>query len=684
MKMECMFLSNQELDIPMELQKCCMSIDHASESVIERPVELTCLSNVVNGTGISDKIASGRFGTVFLGTITDSMLQVAIKEYHETFHDAVLTAHDEGSTLQKIISIEHPAIVQTFSVSHFQDIVYKVMEFHSWTLHDDILDKGKYDESQTKLVLVQATRALEYLHAQNLCHGTLHTKNIFLQENMVKISDIESSQFLNWLPFSQTPLHILPFIAPELHNQLSEVTSECDLWVKTTLIVLKGPNIKVTLLKKLGNYIFGSQPKKKFYNIQLYISLNCSCKDILDFLKSSKSAPCQNFDWKFLRNLKNSLGVCIFVMATGSCPFILESRNTMMESIQAGILGSPVLASDKIQSLVEQLIHVNPSERMSLKSLIEDDWMTSDLVWNYFISCHEDLIRELPVVDRFIPAESLEKSTVQRDGSEISIETLDEGYKSVASDHPEEPAVSGEQQVLTEPVPKKYHKKFAVFAMENVRKEWDNDITRIEKCKLRDGSMCLRIVIPAKDEIASSSIFNRIIKSRLGQTIKRFRSHQDTVVDSDFGDYALMNFRRENTEIEVARNMPKFTNKQQVQLYYCKKEAERVWENLAIKICMRCRRAGTDALNHDEDKCLYKLIAEAVESEEVIYYGAEDQFNLRFFSLVYRNDGGRASAMTRFRRGSIRVLTSGYRRIVKRFRRQSTSGSGSSGLGSDN
>lgn len=78
------------------------------------------------------------------------------------------------------------------------------------------------------------------------------------------------------------------------------------------------------------------------------------------------------------------------------------------------------------------------------------------------ISCHEDLIRELPVVDRFIPAESLEKSTVQRDGSEISIETLDEGYKSVASDHPEEPAVSGEQQVLTEPVPKKYHKKFAV------------------------------------------------------------------------------------------------------------------------------------------------------------------------------------------------------------------------------
>lgn len=607
--MECMFLSNQELDIPMELQKCCMSIDHASESVIERPVELTCLSNVVNGTGISDKIASGRFGTVFLGTITDSMLQVAIKEYHETFHDAVLTAHDEGSTLQKIISIEHPAIVQTFSVSHFQDIVYKVMEFHSWTLHDDILDKGKYDESQTKLVLVQATRALEYLHAQNLCHGTLHTKNIFLQENMVKISDIESSQFLNWLPFSQTPLHILPFIAPELHNQLSEVTSECDLW---------------------------------------------------------------------------SLGVCIFVMATGSCPFILESRNTMMESIQAGILGSPVLASDKIQSLVEQLIHVNPSERMSLKSLIEDDWMTSDLVWNYFISCHEDLIRELPVVDRFIPAESLEKSTVQRDGSEISIETLDEGYKSVASDHPEEPAVSGEQQVLTEPVPKKYHKKFAVFAMENVRKEWDNDITRIEKCKLRDGSMCLRIVIPAKDEIASSSIFNRIIKSRLGQTIKRFRSHQDTVVDSDFGDYALMNFRRENTEIEVARNMPKFTNKQQVQLYYCKKEAERVWENLAIKICMRCRRAGTDALNHDEDKCLYKLIAEAVESEEVIYYGAEDQFNLRFFSLVYRNDGGRASAMTRFRRGSIRVLTSGYRRIVKRFRRQSTSGSGSSGLGSDN
>lgn len=34
---------------------------------------------------------------------------------------------------------------------------------------------------------------------------------------------------------------------------------------------------------------------------------------------------------------------------------------------------------------------------------------------------------------------------------------------------------------------------------------------------------------------------------------------------------------------------------------------------------MRCRRAGTDALNHDEDKCLYKLIAEAVESEEVIY-----------------------------------------------------------------
>lgn len=81
-------------------------------------------------------------------------------------------------------------------------------------------------------------------------------------------------------------------------------------------------------------------------------------------------------------------------MATGSCPFILESRNTMMESIQAGILGSPVLASDKIQSLVEQLIHVNPSERMSLKSLIEDDWMTSDLVWNYFVRLKKTISKQ--------------------------------------------------------------------------------------------------------------------------------------------------------------------------------------------------------------------------------------------------------------------------------------------------
>ncbi|EFO89703.1 hypothetical protein CRE_07371 [Caenorhabditis remanei] len=595
MKMECKFLSNPELDKPMGVLNRCMSneLNEEPKQIVKKPAELkvTCLFGVMNGTGVSDRIASGRFGTMYIGTIMDTTLQVAIKEYHPTFNDLMLTAKNEGTDLHKLINIKHPCLLQSYTVDKFRDIVYRVMELCPTTVHADLLTAGKYNEDRIKVVLVQVTRALEYLHAQGVYHGTLHTKNIFIKDNMVKVSDIESNRLLKWVPYARTPLFILPFIAPELHGKLNKLTPECDLW---------------------------------------------------------------------------SLGICLFVMATGFSPFRADTRGVLVKNIQNGVIRAPVLSSLKIRDLFKGMIRVNASERTSLNELIKDKWISSENVWDSLIPFHKDLMDELkkPTIHR----------PLAKGISKVSLQSNDEGYNSVVTDQPGKPGKDGGEPdespaVAEEEIPKRYYKNFAVFAMENNREEWDPNLLRLERCKLSNGSNCLKIVIPAIDD-PTPSLMSRI-QEQIRQRFRRLRpSQENNVSDADYGDYALMSFRRNRTTMESMKNAPKFANARQAQFYYCKQEADRVWASLDMSVCMRCRRLGTDSIEHEEERCLYKMFADAVDTNEVIFCGREDQYNVRYFTLVYRNDGGRLGSLARFRRGSMKVLSSGYQRFLNKIRRQ--------------
>uniref|UniRef100_A0A1I7TCP7 Protein kinase domain-containing protein n=1 Tax=Caenorhabditis tropicalis TaxID=1561998 RepID=A0A1I7TCP7_9PELO len=541
-------------------------------------------------------VGTGRFGTVFVGNADNTL--IAVKTYHSEFHKRIWASNREGWELDIILKIQHPCILTHFEVVQCGSTVYKMMEYKPATLYDDINAYGKLSEERIKAVLVQLTRGLSYLHAQDVFHGTLHWKNIFITKDKVKIGDIESSAIIDWSPYHNTSNAILPFVAPELRNHRQEVTPECDLW---------------------------------------------------------------------------SLGVVLFAMATGYTPFNASTREKLERNIANGHIHEPIWLSEKMRSLLKSMIRVNPDDRIPLDDLINDGWIVSDRVWEYLIDYQREAFEELRLTKK-------RNQSIVREYSKNSFESKDEGYNSsLASESPEpvalpisESSVQPEEDPvdpsgISVQVPKRFWKELAVCIMENVRPEVEN-IRHIETCRLKNGKLCLRITIPTAEDLPPS--FWDRLQNRFDNLIQRLRPNQDAVVDLQFGDYALMSFGRNHIKMETGKNFPKFSSRKEAHLYFCRLDAENLWEKVGLSVCMRCRRAGTEAKKHDDDMCLYKLLTEATETDEIIFYGEEDQFNFRHFSLVYRNDGGRAGPLTRLRRGSMRILRSGCRRVVNQFRRQ--------------
>jgi eukaryotic-like serine/threonine-protein kinase len=180
-----------------------------------------------------ETLGAGGMGTVYKARDTQLERFVALKLLHkdlssEADHDAQLQQEARIAA-----SVNHPNVVQIFSLGTDHGRFYVVMELIDHGSLDDLMEsQGRVPEHQVLDIGIQIARGLRAAHRKGLIHRDVKPANIlFVDEQAAKIGDFglaafatQQSQFTDsngviW----GTP----PYVAPErLCNQPEDVRSD--------------------------------------------------------------------------------------------------------------------------------------------------------------------------------------------------------------------------------------------------------------------------------------------------------------------------------------------------------------------------------------------------------------------------------------------------------------------------
>jgi serine/threonine protein kinase len=177
-----------------------------------------------------ETLGAGGMGTVYKARDTQLERFVALKLLHKDFSSEA----DHGTKLQQeariAASVNHPNVVQIFSVGMDHGQFYVVMELIDHGSLDDLIEsQGRLPEHQVLDVGIQIARALRAAHRKGLIHRDVKPANIlFVDEQAAKIGDFGIAAFATQDPQTDrviwgTP----PYVAPErLWNRPEDLRSD--------------------------------------------------------------------------------------------------------------------------------------------------------------------------------------------------------------------------------------------------------------------------------------------------------------------------------------------------------------------------------------------------------------------------------------------------------------------------
>lgn len=163
-----------------------------------------------------------------------------------------------------IAKLQHPNIINVFSVGYCNQLYYIVMEYVKGEKLSDLLFNKSLDLEKTLNIIYNVAKGLEYSHIHHVIHRDIKPSNIMINNNdEVKIVDfglsktMASSSDLSISRYGDiigTPV----YLAPELWESSSNVSNKSDIY---------------SLGVVLYECVTGSTPYKGGSNNELYKSL---------------------------------------------------------------------------------------------------------------------------------------------------------------------------------------------------------------------------------------------------------------------------------------------------------------------------------------------------------------------------------------------------------------------------
>lgn len=177
-----------------------------------------------------ETLGAGGMGTVYKARDTQLERFVALKLLHKDLSSEA----DRDAQLQQeariAASVNHPNVVQIFSLGMDHGQFYVVMELIDHGSLDDLIEsQGRIPEHQVLDIGIQVARGLRAAQRKGLIHRDVKPANIlFVDEQAAKIGDFGLAAFATHNPHSDSVIWgTPPYVAPErLCSQPEDVRSD--------------------------------------------------------------------------------------------------------------------------------------------------------------------------------------------------------------------------------------------------------------------------------------------------------------------------------------------------------------------------------------------------------------------------------------------------------------------------
>ncbi|KAJ6241123.1 serine/threonine-protein kinase dclk3 [Anaeramoeba flamelloides] len=145
---------------------------------------------------IISPVLEGGYGSVYLAKENNQKDFVVIKKIdNNCFYDAKQLDHEKNKikfqeTLKKIEKIDHNNLIKLKKVINTEENIYLVFNYlNNGDLTNRILEKGKYSESEARILFKNLIETIDYLHKNETFIGVL-TPEIILMANQDSDTDI--------------------------------------------------------------------------------------------------------------------------------------------------------------------------------------------------------------------------------------------------------------------------------------------------------------------------------------------------------------------------------------------------------------------------------------------------------------------------------------------------------------
>ncbi|CAI5456004.1 unnamed protein product [Caenorhabditis angaria] len=227
--------------------------------------------------------------------------------------------HSSRARLRKEIevlkTVDHPYIIKLHQVIEENEKIYIFTELaENGEVYDDVANRVRYTERESRYKFWQIISAVEYLHNRGIVHRDLKAENVLLdKDDRIKIADFGFSGFYEYdkpqTSFCGSP----PYAAPEIFKGAPYFGPQIDIW---------------------------------------------------------------------------SLGVCLYVMTTGTMPFEGDSFAWIRDRVIDGRYRVPFYMSMDCEDLIKKMLTTNPRRRATMEDIKRHRWMRED-------NCEEKIRNEI-------------------------------------------------------------------------------------------------------------------------------------------------------------------------------------------------------------------------------------------------------------------------------------------------
>ena len=137
---------------------------------------------------IGEKIGENPFSVTYKGYLMGTEVPVVIKTYKRSALNSPLI-NKLRPKVTKIISLDHPNIARVIDGDYGWQGFYFVREYVDGESLEQVLEKRGLDLNSSIEIIKQVLSAISVAHAENLVHGAISSRNVFLAGKEVKVTD---------------------------------------------------------------------------------------------------------------------------------------------------------------------------------------------------------------------------------------------------------------------------------------------------------------------------------------------------------------------------------------------------------------------------------------------------------------------------------------------------------------